>query len=258
MKIITWNLANYDDHSHWEIRRKLIVKEIARHQPDVLALQEIRYNSEHPSTQYSHLNMAEQILMDLQNTGLYQNARIINQPAMYYRFPIWWEGVSIISVLPITETGGLFHALLPDSPDPNKRITQYTLLQKQNANFFIFNTHFSYEESCLATNVNEAIEYLNRFASCPCLLVGDLNAEPQNKNMQKLALAGYTDVWKMQHPDENGFTHKPIDPSMRIDYCWVNNLMKDRIKSIEIIGKEPDENGLYPSDHLGLLLDCNL
>ena len=64
MKILTWNLANYDDHLNWEIRRKLIVKEIAKYQPDVLALQEVRYNSQHPSTQDSHLNMAEQILMD--------------------------------------------------------------------------------------------------------------------------------------------------------------------------------------------------
>ena len=76
--------------------------------------------------------------------------------------------------------------------------------------------------------------------------------------MHKLALAGYTDIWQMLHSNANGFTFSSSTPNARIDYCWVNNLMKDKIKSIEIIGKEPDKNGLYPSDHLGLLLDCNL
>jgi len=253
MKILTWNLANYDDHLHWEIRLKLIANEIAKHQPDVLALQEIRYNANHPSTKDSHLNMAEQILMELQQNNLYKNAKVITQPAMYYDLA-HWEGITLITNLETIETGNIFHSLLSASGDQNKRITQYAVMANQEMIFTIFNTHFAYEELGMKMNVAETIDYMSRFAGYPCLLVGDMNARPENENIQKFALEGYTDVWDKLNPDEKGFTYKSFNPTKRIDFCWVNELMKDKIKSIEIIGLEPDENKVYPSDHLGLII----
>jgi len=254
LKILTWNLANYDDHPHWEIRLKLIVKEIAIHQPDVLALQEIRYNADHASTKDSHLNMADQILQELQQEDLYKNARVITQPAMYYG-PTQWEGITLITNLETIETGNIFHSLLAASRDQNKRITQYTVMANQEMIFTIFNTHFAYEELGMKMNVGETIDYMSRFAGYPCLLVGDMNARPENENIHKFALEGYTDIWNKLHPDEKGFTYKSFNPSKRIDFCWANDLIVDKIKNIIIIGSEPDENEVYPSDHLGLLIN---
>jgi endonuclease/exonuclease/phosphatase family metal-dependent hydrolase len=255
MKILTWNLANYDDHSHWEIRRELIIKEIAKYQPDVLALQEVRYNPEHPSTKESHLNMAEQILVELQKMSLYLDARIVTQPAMYYSFPNWWEGISIITNLEAIETGNIFHILVENSHDRNKRVTQYAVLTDQDFVFTLFNTHFSYEELGMRLNVGETIDYMSRFAAYPSLLVGDLNAEPENENIQKFVLEGYSDTWQKLHPNEKGHTYKSHDPVKRIDFCWANEFIKEAIQAIEIIGNKPDGNGIFPSDHLGLLIE---
>jgi len=254
MKILTWNLANYDDHPHWNVRLKLIVDEIMRHQPDVLALQEIRYNADHPSTIDSHLNMAEQILLELQMQNLYMNARIITQPAMYYG-KTHWEGISMITSLETIETGNIFHTLIGASSDQNKRITQYAVMANQEMVFAIFNTHFAYEELGMKLNVGETIDYMNRFAGYPLLLVGDMNARPDNENIHKFALEGYIDVWDKLYPDKKGNTYKSFNPTKRIDFCWVNDLLLDKLKAIEIIGKNPDESEIYPSDHLGLLIE---
>ena len=254
MKILTWNLANYDDHPHWDIRIKLIAKEIAKYQPDVLALQEIRYNADHPTTKDSHLNMADQILQELQKQNLYKNAKVIIQPAMYYN-PTHWEGISLITNLETIETGNIFHTLLSSSSDQNKRITQYAVMASQEMVFAIFNTHFSYQELGMKLNVGEAIDYMSRFAGYPCILLGDMNAKPENENIHKFALEGYIDVWQKLHPEKRGFTYKSFKPTKRIDFCWVNDLIAGKIKHAEIIGKESDENEIFPSDHLGLLIE---
>ncbi|RLC46911.1 MAG: hypothetical protein DRI23_11860 [Candidatus Cloacimonadota bacterium] len=254
MKIITWNLANYDDHPHWDDRLKMIVNEIAKHQPDVLALQEIRYNTDHPSTKESHFNMADQILPELQMKNLYKKARVITQPAMYYG-KTHWEGITLITNLETIETGNIFHTLLDISSDQNKRITQYAVMANQEITFAIFNTHFSYKELGMKLNVDETINYMNRFAGYPLMLVGDMNAKPDNENIHKFALEGYTDIWQKLHPKENGFTYKSFKPTKRIDFCWVNDLMIDKVKKIEIIGNSSNENGIYPSDHFGLIIE---
>jgi endonuclease/exonuclease/phosphatase family metal-dependent hydrolase len=254
LKILTWNLANYDDHPHWDVRLKLIVNEIAKHQPDVLALQEIRYNADQPSTKDSHLNMADQILKELNKLDLYKTSKVITQPAMYYD-KIHWEGITLISNLETIETGNIFHTLLGASSDQNKRITQYAVMANQEMVFTIFNTHFAYEELGMKLNVGETIDYMSRFTGYPCLLVGDMNAKPDNENIHKFALEGYVDVWEKLHPKENGFTYKSFNPTKRIDFCWVNKLIMNNVKAIKIIGTEPDKNKIYPSDHLGLLIE---
>ena len=231
----------------------MIINEIAKHQPDVLALQEIRYNAQHLSTKETHLNMVDQILSGLQQQDLYKQAKIITQPAMYYN-STHWEGISLITNLETIETGNIFHTLLSSSSDQNKRITQYAVMTNQEMVFALFNTHFSYQELGMKLNVGETIDYMSRFASYPCLLVGDMNAKPENENIQKFVMAGYTDAWHKLYPDKNGFTYKSFKPVKRIDFCWVNELLKDRIKDIEIVGKESDDNEIFPSDHLGLLI----
>jgi len=183
----------------------MIVNEIAKHQPDVLALQEIRYNTDHPSTKESHFNMADQILPELQMKNLYKKARVITQPAMYYG-KTHWEGITLITNLETIETGNIFHTLLDISSDQNKRITQYAVMANQEITFAIFNTHFSYKELGMKLNVDETINYMNRFAGYPLMLVGDMNAKPDNENIHKFALEGYTDIWQKLHPKENGFT----------------------------------------------------
>jgi len=255
MKILSWNIANYDNHLYWENRKELLVEEIIKVNPDIIALQEIRFNIDHPSTRKSYLNSAEQVLIDLQKKELFKQAKIITHPAMYYDFPTFWEGLSIITKTDIIESGNIFYTLLHSSSDRNQRITQYAVLASENSVFTLFNTHFSYDEFNLRLNIGETINYMQRFAGYPCILVGDMNAIPLNEDIQKLKMEGLTDVWQKFYPKSNGFTFPADNPQKRIDYVWIS---EDIVANkIELVGMKPDKQGIFPSDHLGLAIEIN-
>ena len=157
MKIISWNIANYDDHPKWITRKNLIAAEIIKADADIIALQEVRFNRDHPSTKATYLNTAEQILTQLQSKNVLLDAKIITQPAMHYKPVGFWEGLSIISKDDVIETGAIFHSYIHNSADLNKRITQYSVAVSNNFVFFLFNTHFSNDETNLRSNIGEVM-----------------------------------------------------------------------------------------------------
>src|SRR3972149_8056791 len=109
MKILTLNLANYDDHPHWVLRRDMVAKEISVEQPDICYFQEVRFDKDQPSTKITYKNMVQQ-LADLV-LKIYGIKYFVNfQIAQYYHkdgddyllvdYPTdIWEGVAIFSKL---------------------------------------------------------------------------------------------------------------------------------------------------------------
>ena len=255
MKIISWNIANYDDHPKWMTRKNLIADEIIKTDADIIALQEVRFNRDHPSTKATYLNTAEQLLVQLQTMNKFVDAKIITQSAMHYQPVGFWEGLSIISNNDIMETGAMFHSYIQNPTDSNKRITHYSVAVSNNFVFFLFNTHFSNDETNLRSNIGEVMSYTERFAGYPLVLFGDMNATPQNENIHKLTMQGFIDIWNKINPGHNGFTYPSSTPAKRIDHCWANEAFANKIKSIKLIGNKPNKDGLYPSDHLGLLIE---
>jgi len=255
MKIVSWNIANYDDHPKWMTRKNLIADETIKTNADIIALQEVRFNKDHPSTKATHLNSAEQILMRLQSKNKFNDASIITQPAMHYKSTGFWEGLSTISKNDIMETGAIFHSYIQNPTDQNKRVTQYSVAISDNLAFFLFNTHFSYDETNLRSNIGEVMSYTERFAGYPLVLFGDMNATPQNENIHKLTMQGFIDIWNKLKSEEDGFTYPSSNPAKRIDFCWANETFANKIRSIKLIGDKPDRDGIYPSDHLGLVIE---
>jgi len=233
----------------------MIADEIIKADADIIALQEVRFNKDHPSTKATYLNTAEQILTQLQSRDKFIKAKIVTQPAMHFNPTGFWEGLSIISKNDIMETGTVFHSYIQNPKDKNKRVTQYLVAVSNNFVFFLFNTHFSNEEINLRSNIGEVMSYTERFAGYPLVLLGDMNATPQNENLHKLTMQGFIDIWNKLNPDNDGFTYPMSKPIKRIDYCWANEAFANKIKSIKLIGNKPDKNGIYPSDHLGLIIE---
>ncbi|MDA3814580.1 MAG: endonuclease/exonuclease/phosphatase family protein [Candidatus Cloacimonetes bacterium] len=255
MKIVSWNIANYDDHPKWITRKNLIVDEIIKADPGIIALQEVRFNKDHPSTKATYMNTAEQILTQLQSRNKFMVAKILIQPAMHFKINGFWEGLSIISKNDIIETGAIFHSHIHNSVDINQRLTHYTVAVSDSFVFFLFNTHFSNEETNLRSNIGEMMSYTERFSEYPLVLLGDMNATPQNENIHKLTMQGFIDIWNKLNPDIDGFTYPSSAPAKRIDHCWANESFADKIKSIKLIGNKPNKDGIYPSDHLGLIIE---
>jgi len=99
------------------------------------------------------------------------------------------------------------------------------------------------------------MSYTERFAGYPLILLGDMNATPQNENIHKLTMQGLTDIWAKLHPENDGFTYPSSKPVKRIDYCWANDSFAASIKAIKLIENKSNKDGIYPSDHLGLVIE---
>jgi exonuclease III len=60
------------------------------------------------------------------------------------------------------------------------------------------------------------------------------------------------------YPGINGFTYESQDPTVRIDYVWVNQALVDKIIDIEIVSGVSNQLGNGLSDHFGLLATFDL
>lgn len=282
MKIITYNIANYDDHPYWDTRVDMIADILIEHEPDLVAFQEVRFNPAQTSTENSYQDMAQQVIdnIRMKKDESWINSTIITQPVMYYykpgNSPHWqyprkenpnqfWEGKSIVSrTQPIVEAGNLF-LKMENASDANRRSTCYVL---DSERFYLFNSHFSYDTENAYENSRQTVEYMDRVTNgAPHILVGDLNAKPTDKAMEPLKDAGYIDLWSRLYPEDNGYTESTGNLEKRIDYMWASSQeIADKAKSIELLGDQYREielpggqdKKIYPSDHLGLCLTLDL
>lgn len=265
--VMTLNLANYDDHPDWSKRLQIIVTTILTEDPDVIAVQEVRFDPSQPTTQSSYQSMAEQIVYQLNQAagGTYAGVNIVSQPLMFYpdsslHYPSpppdkqLWEGLAILSRLPVLETGSIF--LSRTGGDANLRGTQFATVDAGGTAFTVLNTHFALDQTNRESNARQTLSYLDGLSG-PRLLVGDLNAVPGDPALAILTGGGLTDLWAQLEPDQNGYTWPSNDPSRRIDYCWGDASVASAATTIALVATQP-VNGIYASDHFGLLVTFTL
>ena len=321
LTIFSINLANYNDHPNWPIRMRLIADAIVAVNPDVIALQEPRFDPDYPTTTSTYQNAAEQVLYTLNRQGAYLGARIVTQPIMYYpttscvnrvheshaklrtirqayssehqsciplelhegldaahidasvstessyEYPLpgslapcnqtlFWEGIAIISKLPIEETGTRFLTKTNQCTDVNLRATQYISFSLTSSQrFYLFNTHFGLDVTCQSDNAAETASFIKNIGSASDmkLLVGDLNALPTTPALSILTQSGLTDIWALLQPNTTGYTYPSNAPIKRIDYMLGNSIFSQSVKTINQTCTQPNDQGIYPSDHFGLI-----
>jgi endonuclease/exonuclease/phosphatase family metal-dependent hydrolase len=288
-KIMTMNLANYTDHDEWPSRLEAVAAIISDKKPDIIALQEVRFDPDFDSenvatsTKRIYQNMGEQLLRRINLDSHYSGSAIVTQPCMFYdsmlkgdssKFRYYpqpklskssqemWEGLSTISRVPILETGSRFLTTTPRAEDQNRRVTQYVAVETRESPLYIFNCHFSYDSKSFESNMKETIDYIEPFNNRFCLLVGDLNHDPRTetfKAFKDLEGAGFVDLWSSLHPDQEGNTTPSCAPERREDFIWVNSRIGNgRTCGIELVATEPYAGRKYPSDHFGLIAEITL
>jgi endonuclease/exonuclease/phosphatase family metal-dependent hydrolase len=113
----------------------------------------------------------------------------------------------------------------------------------------------------------------------PSILMGDFNARPEADEIRWLrgmvTLSGrrtyFQDAWDRLHPGERGWTWacanpytkalEFLEPDRRIDYIFVTPMRRDgraTIRTCRIVLQEPAADGVYASDHFGLLAEIQL
>jgi exodeoxyribonuclease-3 len=76
----------------------------------------------------------------------------------------------------------------------------------------------------------------------------------QRESIQLVLDAGYSDGFRMMHPDDKGYTFPTWDPHVRLDYVFVPKVFADRLTRCEVM-TEPNERIRAASDHCPLLAE---
>jgi endonuclease/exonuclease/phosphatase family metal-dependent hydrolase len=251
---MTLNIWNYNPL--WEERRRLIADLIMAQAPDVVAMQETRHDRRFEGGK----GQGEQV------AGLtdYHATEAVAQ--VYLPVLRVDEGLTIL-----TRKSPLDHAvrrltLHPhDRHDENHRICLGVTVEQDGRTVHVVDTHFSLSREARRTNAAEALEFIERWPETePAVLMGDLNAEPDESSVQYLLSQGkwadrsgaLIDCWTAANAGDPGYTYSSAHPVRRIDYILARNFEPGGIRAW-LVGDEA-RDGIYPSDHLGIVADLPL
>jgi endonuclease/exonuclease/phosphatase family metal-dependent hydrolase len=165
------------------------------------------------------------------------------------------EGLVILSrERPIDTVVARLGRLTDERQDENRRICLGARLRQDDAEVDFYTTHFSLGPRARLNNAAEVIAFIEQHsAGRPAILTGDLNALPESPEILLLR-EHFTDVWATSSR-ETGLTYPAHGPVRRIDYIFASNVQS--VHSVALVGSDA-ENGVYPSDHLGIVADLDL
>jgi endonuclease/exonuclease/phosphatase family metal-dependent hydrolase len=256
LTLLNLNIWNYN--APWPERRARIAHLIRDADPDLVALQEIRYHDWLPERGHQ----ADQILAEV--TGYHS----LWHPAHYW-LPgssgnpgqTCWEGLAIFSQMPIVDQALLRLSRDPEDPhDSFQRIVLGAQVRTPSGPFWLFDTHYPLSAPARARVAVETHDFVRQTAGDrPFALAGDLNAVPADAPIRflcgQLELHGQSgtllDAWDATHPGEPGYTFPAWEPARRIDYLWVPAGVQ--VEAITVVGSVPDRDTVSASDHCGLL-----
>jgi len=240
LKIMTLNL-NFlvEKHGPWRERRELIAREIQQQSPDIIALQAVR----HMTTGLNQADELSRLVPDYSYGTFVAAVEHADRSA---------DGSAFLSRLPAVSIDSL-RLTLPEHPeDPTPRVVLHGVFTRPQGVLNLLNCHFSWISTQSVLSVSEVLAFLGPIPG-PVVILGDMNSSPESEAMKKLAAQGFTDVWQQLHPGDDGFTFESDQPSLRIDYVWVNEALNPRVKVIQKVGT-PAPQPPRLSDHFGLVV----
>jgi endonuclease/exonuclease/phosphatase family metal-dependent hydrolase len=265
VRFVTLNL--WGENGPHERRLDLVADELGRLDVDVVALQEVR---EVPGRL---VNQADTL------------ARRLGFHRAFAAATEWGggvEGLAVVSRLPIGESDT---RRLPHATESEGRIRLSARLDTPRGPLWVHTTHLSYrlhegrerEDQVQALDVE--IRARAPRTELPQILAGDFNTVPEADEIRWLrglcTLGGrrvfYQDAWSTAHPGEPGVTWARDNPfrakmnwlpaDRRIDYVFVTPRRRDgrgTVRDARVVFERPDEDGVFPSDHFGVLAEIQL
>ncbi|EGG22662.1 hypothetical protein DFA_04792 [Cavenderia fasciculata] len=278
-KLMTYNIWNYN--KPWRIRSKLITDIIKDHQPDVIALQELRYSKwdgehykESPKLMGQERNQIQHIVNLLSFHNLKYNYYYL--PSMIYNNEVdglQMEGLGILSKHPIVkiESTKLTNDHIDDTTDTHQRSCLLATINIDGRHLNVLTSHFSLSFQGGQRNAYEIHNWTKQYDDAPNILVGDFNAEPNSHPIQFLTgkhsikdntgdFKDMYDTYCQSNPDNSicttkgGITYRDVgDVSIekRIDFIMVKQSSKStttnqiELTNLESVGGQRfDDNGI--------------
>lgn len=265
VRVANWNIlhARKDNDRRLELVGRILEAE----QPDVVALQEVSQ-----SWLLHRPNRAEVLARRLGFTWSYGATN--GAPKL------WEEGLAILARQSIVRTA----RRRLDGSRPWPLNARQVLIGETRLGdgmpFAVASVHLSFPGHGEVENLEQALDAVDLISrevlarGIPAVLVGDLNAPPGALAIRALTTgeilggdAPFVDAWAavgsgpgITSTPENPYTDAPTDPPQRIDYVLVlqGTPPLARPVSARVIGDRPSEDGLYGSDHFGLVVDLEL
>jgi endonuclease/exonuclease/phosphatase family metal-dependent hydrolase len=242
LRVATINLRH--DSDCWEERFALIGEEITALSADLIGMQEVEIAVE----------QAELLQGMARDAGL---AYDFHQETKTGLAALSGEGIALFSRPSIVERSTI--DLLYGRPAILDRIDLDP--EQEGAELLFVNTHLHHQGGDEVRRPQMQL-ILDEIASetGPVILTGDLNAQPDSETLQSAYAAGFADA------GEDAGNTSPIrlvksatvaqNPRNRIDYILVRGPVE--VREARLAFDRPAANGLYPSDHLGLVADVRV
>jgi endonuclease/exonuclease/phosphatase family metal-dependent hydrolase len=271
LRVVTFNLLHggpasglRGDGDALEARLVMVIDELRRLAPDIVALQEA-------SVGRGRGNVAARIAeaLGLQYVHTPATTRVFSVPFLSHVI-VWLmnfaEGPAVLSRYPITATE------VHDLPRCVRRVDPRVLLRAEVATpwgaLAVFSTHTA-RDDCQLEHIGEVVRA--RAAAGPVVLMGDLNTNERAPAIQALTNGGgFIDVFRAANPDAPGLTVwqrvRSETPTVfrRVDYVLMAGVPSGAAAAcasrvvLNTPGRAPDGGVLWPSDHYGVLADLDI
>ena len=152
------------------------------------------------------------------------------------------------------------------------RYVFYVRIDTGSEKVALFNTHLSWkvnENEIRLMQTRELEAFVQKKSQdLPVVLVGDLNAGLDTLSVTYLReTKKWCDTFEAKNPNDPGLTWDYRNPyaeaecekmaERRIDYIFIRERMGPfkKIKSSRVVFNKPSEEGIFPSDHFGVLTE---
>lgn len=177
-------------------------------------------------------------------------------------------GLCVITRFPIVVEEILnYHVVSP--LESYERSAILVTLEIGKEKLLIANTHLSWkleDRQTRIAQIEELLQAVKKLKTC-AILTGDFNDIPESTPIEKIKSAGFIDTFNSLHHTSAGITwdnHNPFIrthdvtfPNRRIDFLFAEEklLRRHALKTCEVAFNRHNEEGIYPSDHYGLLAE---
>ena len=235
LRVMSYNI-HHAEGIDGELNVKRIADVIRRHDPDIVALQEVDRGTKRVARRDLLAELSEA-------TGFGKAfAKTLDYQGGDY-------GIGILSRFPILEKEKTFFERV-GSGEP--RVLLKVAVKMQHHRLWILNTHLDHQatDSELAPIVETIATRAGNHRGNPVILLGDFNQTPSTPSYQMLA-RHFDDAWRDAQQTDGGDTYPSRNPSKRIDYVFVHKPSPIRVLGA-CVAQSP------ASDHLPVIADLRV
>lgn len=239
--VVTLNL--WHDQSDWPRRMGRMLRELRVLQPDVLCLQEV----------LQHATLPNQALAVADSLGYSAHFTSVDDETRPKRY-----GNAILTRHPVMHTGA--RSLLPLD---DYRTVAHVRIDFHGQAIDVYDTHLHHTHeggAIRSIQIRDLIAFIDSTRGTgPLILAGDFNSALGSPEM-KLLDHGYEDVYARLHPGASvaeSATMNPLNESSprAIDHILLGRRGRERWRPVhaEVLFRQADEQGVWVSDHFGVL-----